>query len=132
MNAKSFLIVASIITVIFGLGMLLAPGECLSVLGVTPDAGGDVAGRVAGTALIGLAVGFWYARDADMAGMMPAAKGIMYGGCTFNVLGVIVAVWLTIAGRMGTMGWVLAVIQLLLAIGFIYYAEARRSMTARA
>lgn len=129
MTAKAFLIIVAILTAIFGLGMVLAPGKCLATLGLTPDVSGDVAGRIAGTALIGLAVGFWYARDADMSGMMsPAAKGVLYGGCIFNILGVIVAIWATISGTMGPMGWVLAVIHLILAIGFIYFAEMKRSM----
>jgi len=129
MSAKAFLIIVSILAAVFGLGMLLAPGECLATLGVTPDVSGDVAGRIAGTALIGLAVGFWYARDADMSGMLsPAAKGVLYGGCIFNILGVIVAVWLTVAGTIGPMGWALAIIHLILAIGFIYFAELKRSM----
>jgi hypothetical protein len=129
MNAKSFLIVVSILSAIFGLGMLLAPGECLATLGVTPDVSGDVAGRIAGTALIGLAVGFWYAREADMSGMLgPAAKGVLYGGCIFNILGAVVAAWATIAGKIGPMGWVLAVVHLILALAFIYFAEVKRSM----
>jgi hypothetical protein len=129
MTAKAFLIIVAILSAIFGLGMLLVPGECLTTLGVTPDAGGDVAGRIAGTALIGLAVGFWYGRDADMSGMLsPAAKGILYGGCIFNILGVIIAVWATVAGKTGLMGWLLAVIHLILAISFIYFAELKRSM----
>jgi hypothetical protein len=129
MTAKAFLIIVAILSAIFGLGMLLIPGECLATLGVTIDVSGDVAGRIAGTALIGLAVGFWYARDADMSGMLsPAAKGILYGGCIFNILGVIIAVWATIAGKTGPMGWLLAVIHLVLAVGFIYFAELKRSM----
>lgn len=62
--------------------------------------------------------------------MSPATKGLLYAGCIFNVLGLIVAAWAATAGRMGAMGWVLAVIQLLLAIGFIYFAEGRRSMVS--
>jgi hypothetical protein len=126
MTPRIFLTIVAIIFAVSGLGFLLVPGECLNTLGITPDVGGLVAGRIAGQGFFGLAVAFWYARNADMsASMSPAVKGVLYGGCLFNILGVIVAAWAAIAGQIGPAGWAVAAVHLVLAAGFIYFAELK-------
>jgi hypothetical protein len=127
MTLRFFLIAASAISAFLGLVMLLVPGDGLVLLGATTNVNEEAAGHIAGTALIGLAIAFWYARDAqfETMEMSPAMKGILYGGCFFNSTGVIEAAWLTLAGRLGSLGWVLAAIHLFLAVGFFYFAEGK-------
>lgn len=128
MTLRIFLVIAAIVFAIAGLGFLLVPGECLSSLNLASDPGGIVFGRIAGQGFIGLAIAFWYARNAEMSfELSPALKGVLYGGCSFNVLGVIVAGWATIAGQIGALGWVAVIVHLVLALGFIYFAELKRS-----
>jgi hypothetical protein len=128
MTLRIFLIVAAVIFAVSGLGFLLAPGECLTTLGLTPDTSGLIAGRIAGQGFIAMAVAFWYSRNADVSMMSPELKGVLYGGCLFNILGVIVAAWATIRGQIAAIGWVDAAIHLVLALGFIYFAEMKRTM----
>ena len=127
MTLRLLLIVAAIVFVIFGLGLLLVPAQLMAPYGVALDPAGELMGRLGGQALIGLAIAFWYARDTDVkAAMSPAMKGVLYGGCTFNIIGFIVALWATLTGQMGPGGWIAVAIHAVIGAGFLYYADFSR------
>ena len=77
MTLRIFLIIATVIFAVSGLGFLLAPGECLTTLGLTPDTSGLVAGRIAGQGFLGMAIAFWYSRNADASMMSPALTSML-------------------------------------------------------
>jgi hypothetical protein len=128
MTQRVFLIVVSIFTALSGLGLLLIPAECAGFYGVALDASGDVFARFAGAIVIGLSVAFWYARDgATSMTMGPVLKGVMYAGCTAYFLTLIVVAWAAIGGAFGPAAWVTVVIHAVIAAGFMYFAELRKS-----
>jgi hypothetical protein len=131
MKPPIFLTLVSIVFGLSGLALLLSPGECMAVLGVTLDASGKLACRIAGQAYVGLAVALWFAREADVSGVLaPATKGVVYGGCVVNIIGTIVLVWAAVTGIVGPAGWAVAAVQAALAAGFVYTAESKRTVAA--
>lgn len=131
MGSRVFLIIVAVFYLVFGLGMLLTPGECLAFYGIAQDAGTLLVSRIVGACLVGLAVTLWYARDTDLAMELEgAAKGVVYGACTVNVLGAIIAVWATVSGQMAATGWVAAILHAVIAAGLMYFAEFSRTRTA--
>jgi hypothetical protein len=131
MTQRVFPIVVSIVTLLYGLGLLLVPAECAAFYGFTLDASGDVFARFAGAVVIGLAIAFWYARNGD-AGLTlaPVLKGVMYAGCTAYVLTLIVVGWGATIGQFGPAAWTTVVIHAVIAFGFMYFAEFRRTAAA--
>ena len=64
MNRSRFLVIASILGLVFGLAFLLVPAQLMSRYGVTLDPAGQWIGRFLGAQLVGLAIITWLARTA--------------------------------------------------------------------
>lgn len=100
-NSKLLLSVTGLIEAATGLALLLAPAFLVQVLlGAAPDTpAGTTAARVAGAAVLSLAVACWLGRD-DVAGK--AAKGLVTAMLFYNfaVVATLVLEWL----RHGTSG----------------------------
>jgi hypothetical protein len=127
MNLRLFLTIVTVVSAIFGLGLLLIPGPFMAAYGLALDEGGQLMGRVAGEALIALGVIMWFSRDGQMSSVPLAA---LYGGATFNAIGLIVALWAVLTHLLGSLGWVIVVLHVLLLAGFCYYAFEGRPKPA--
>jgi hypothetical protein len=130
MTLRAFLIVPAVVYAIIGLGFLFAPETAMGPYAITLDANGVIMSRIAGAAFIGLAIMFWYARDAETAPMSPALKGVLYGGCTANVLALLGALRVVLRGQVSPGGWLIVAVHAVLAAGFLYYADFSRRAAA--
>ncbi|MEK1928371.1 MAG: hypothetical protein AAAC47_01015 [Pararhizobium sp.] len=94
-NSKLLLSVTGVVEAATGLALMLAPALLVQVLlGAAPDAPvGTTVGRVAGAAVLSLAVVCWLSRD-DVVGK--AAKGLVTAMLFYNfaVVAILVLEWL--------------------------------------
>ena len=123
MSQKIFFTAVVILYFILGVGNLLAPQEFISGFGVTLNPAGIVMARVVATAAIAFAIIYWVCRDAAPSRLFTA---VLLGSLTEKVIQVILIVYAINAGVFNSMGWVMAAIQLLLALGFGYFAFRKR------
>jgi len=81
---KLLLMIMAVLEGVVGLGLLLIPVLVVSALLNTPldTPGGLIAARLAGAAIIGLAISCWQARDAERNG---AALGIVSAMLFYNI-----------------------------------------------
>jgi hypothetical protein len=119
MKLNTFMMIAAVVSFIFGVGFIVAPSASLTLYGVSTDIVGQFLGRYLGASLVGLAFVIWLTRNASAS---PMRKGLLVGLFVTMVLGFVVAVYDRIAGTGNAFIWVNVVIYLLLAIGFGYFA----------
>lgn len=81
---KILLVIMTVLEGIVGLGLLLIPVVVISTLLNTPldTPGGLIAARLAGAAIVALAISCWQTRGAECAG---AALGIFYAMLFYNI-----------------------------------------------
>lgn len=119
MKRSTFVLIASIIGFIFGLGFLISPNGALSLYGVKMDLVGVFIGRYFGSALLGVAVTWFIASRTDtIEGLLRAG---LFGGFVLGVTGLIVAIWDGIAGTANSLVWINTAIYAFLSIGFGYF-----------
>ena len=89
---KLLLIIAAVIEAVAGVTLLLMPAVAVSaLLGAALDtATGLVAGRIAGAALVGLAIACWQARDGERGS---PATGVVEAMSFYNFAGAMVLVY---------------------------------------
>jgi hypothetical protein len=118
MNRSRFLVVASILGLVFGLAFLLAPGQLMSFYGVTLDPAGQWIGRFLGAQLVGLAIITWLARNAPTGGALSA---VMIGNLVGSTIALALAILQGISGLGNALVWSTAVVYAFLAAGFAYF-----------
>jgi hypothetical protein len=119
----TFLAIAAAIAALFGVGFVLAPERIVALYGGTPNAAGEVVGRIGGSSLIALAIVFWMSRTERGA---DALRGVLIAGFVANVLDLLIMLHATTSGIVSALGWGSVVMHILLAAGFGYFAFARR------
>jgi hypothetical protein len=89
---KLLLIIAAVIEAVAGLGLLIVPTVAVSaLLGVPLDTPtGLVAGRIAGAALVGLAIACWQARNGERGS---PATGVVQAMSFYNFAAAMVLVY---------------------------------------
>jgi len=124
MNRTTFLIIAAVITGLFGIGLLLAPAQMAATYGATLNPAGILIARIGGSALVALAWILWGARNGPGAEAMQA---VLVAGIAANVLDLLISGYATMNGIIGYgIGWATVVLHLLLAVGFAYFAFGKR------
>jgi len=124
MNRNMFLIIAAIITALFGIVLLLAPGQLAATYGTTFNPGGTIIARIAGSSLLALAWIVWGARNGPGAEAMQA---VLVAGLIANVLDLLISGYATMNGIVGYgIGWATVVLHILLSAGFGYFAFMKR------
>jgi hypothetical protein len=129
MKRSTFLLLAVIGYGIFGVGLLLLPVPFMAVYGVSLDAGGTLMSRVLGSALISLALLFWWSRNAPRSDSLLA---ILRANCIYNLVDIPVIILALSAGVLGPMGWMPLIIHILYFVGFGYFGFMQREEHAAA
>jgi hypothetical protein len=123
MKLGNFLVVAAIVAAVFGLALLLVPSQLLAIYGVKLTPATEVIGRIAGSAILGFAIIFWYIRNESGA---EALKAAMLAGFVANGLDCLILLHATATGLANAYGWGQAAINGLLALGFGYFIFGKR------
>jgi Ca2+/Na+ antiporter len=119
MKLSTLILIMALLSLLWGAGFILLPEAMWSMYGLTLNSNGIYVSRELGAVFFMLGVILWLARNiADSKTQRAIALGLFIG----NVVGCIV----TLVGQFSTgvnaMGWIGAVLYLLLALGFGYYA----------
>lgn len=114
-----FLLFVAVVSILYGLGNLLAPAWINEMHGVPSSAGTSLLSRYFGASLLGVGVMAWLARNASNS---DALLAFMRGGLVIAVAGLIVSLHATTTGLMNALGWVPVIIQALLGVGFAMFA----------
>ena len=118
MSRSTFMAIAAILAILFGLGFILAPALTWSLYGVTLEVPGQWMARYLGSAFIGFGVIKWLARNAEAS---EGLRAVLLGAFAIAVLGLVVAFLDAIRGMGNGLHWLNVVIYLFLAVGFGYF-----------
>ena len=122
MKLKNLYIIAAIIFFIAGLGHLIFPKIVLSNFGLIPDDSGIFMTTRFGAALLGFTVILGMARNSDKL-----QRAILTGILVAVSLNIIISLIGIITGLLSAFGWLVFILGLLVAIGFIYFLFVKRS-----
>jgi hypothetical protein len=120
-SAKMLLTIYAVIAVLFGLAFVLTPTTASAVYGVPPDPHTALNAQFFGSALIGLAVVFWFARDFRD---WDAVRGVLIAAVIADIVGGGVNLLGTFQGLLNGMAWSTTLIYVLLLVGALYCLRA--------
>jgi hypothetical protein len=124
MTVRTFFTILAVLSFLFGIGFVLAPGQVLANYGIELSPALALVGRLFGGALLTLGVILWLARDfRDEA----AIRGVLMGGLIGDVVNLLVATMGTLSGVSNALGWSTVLIYLFGAVGSGYFLMAQTS-----
>ncbi len=117
MTLRNLFIVNAVLSLVFGVALVLAPASLASFYGGTLSEDGIYVARLLGAAFLGICVLTTFARNATDT---DARRAIVLAYFIANAIGFIVALLDQLA-RPDVLGWSIVVIYLLLALGYGYF-----------
>jgi hypothetical protein len=118
MKLGNLFVVNAVIAGLFGLALVLMPGQFLANYGLAIDAGFGLVAQLFGAALIGYALLTWGARSAADS---EARRAIVFALFIADAVGFVLALIAQLKGLVNAVGWSTVAIYLLLAVGFAYF-----------
>lgn len=118
MTRKLFFTIAAIAVLVYGLLALLIPVQFIQIYASKLDSVGAFVTRYWGSAFLGLAVIFWFARSGEAFDLI---KGILIGGLVATSIGFLVGLADAIWGNHNAMIWTTVILYAAFAIGFLYF-----------
>lgn len=115
MKASILFSASSVLAVVFGTVLVLAPEQLMSMFGITLGAGGQLVARLFGASLIGFAVIAWSSRDAPDS---QARQATIIGMLTGVVGGFVITLFTKLGGSSNDMGWSIVILYLLMSLGW--------------
>lgn len=128
MKLETFLTIAALIAIAFGLAFFVAPASVLTEYGIAADTAVVIMSRFFGATLLNIGFVLFLARRVSE----PAIRvGIVRGSLIGAVIGLIVAIHGQRIGAVNALGWSSVVIYGLLTLGYAYFAfEDQESATS--
>jgi hypothetical protein len=124
MTIKTFFAIFAVLSVLFGIGFVLAPGQVLSNYGVENSPAVALMSRLFGGTLLAMAVILWSARDFQDES---AVRAVLIGLGVSGAVNLVVAILATTSGTINALGWTTVLIYLCGAIGAGYFLTAGQS-----
>jgi hypothetical protein len=118
MKFKTFMGIYALVSALFGIGFVLAPGLVLSIYGVDPDLSFRYIGQLFGAALISLAVLAWLIRNTVQPEVRKASVTALLVG---EGIGFIASIIGQLNGALNVLGWSVVAVYLLLSAGLAYF-----------
>ncbi len=119
MKLNTFLSIAGILALLFGLAFLLVPVQTMANYGVTLDISGQYVARYLGSAFLGLGVLNWSARNAKPND--GGVRAIILGGVILSITGFIASLFDVFTGPGNNLVWSTVVIYFFLMFGYGYF-----------
>ena len=131
MKFQTMMVIKAVVCLALGVPILLVPDLIYSIFGLSLGAGGAVAAREYGAAMLGTLMITWFARNAQES---EARWAIALGLCVYDALGFVAIFVGTITGLINPLGWSVVAIYLFFALGFGYFTikSPKPTMQARA
>lgn len=118
MKFSTFMVIYAIVTAVFGLGFILAPGQILPIYGVAPDVALRLIGQFFGAVLVSLALLTWLVRNLSDS---EARRAIVLALLVGETIGFILALIGQLNGVFNALGWSVVVVYLFFALGLAYF-----------
>jgi hypothetical protein len=124
MTLRTFFTVLAVLSFLFGIGFVLAPGQVLANYGIENSPALALMGRLFGATLLTLGVILWFARDfRDEA----AVRAVLLGALIGDAVNLVVATMGTLSGTSNALGWSTVLIYLYGTLGSGYFLMALTS-----
>jgi hypothetical protein len=124
MTLKSYFSIFAVLSVLFGIGFVLAPDQVLINYGIESSPAVALASRLFGGTLLAVAVILWSARDFhDQA----AVRAVLIGLGVSDVVNLAVALLAVTSGTVNALGWSTVLIYLCGALGAGYFLAANKA-----
>jgi len=117
MSVRTYFAIFAILSLLFGIGFVLAPGSVLANYGITTTPAVAVMSRLFGGTLFALAIIQWMARDLDAS----TIRAVIIGLGVADAINCIVAIAATTAGTINALGWSTVLIYLVGTLGAGYF-----------
>ena len=117
MTFRTLLMIKAVVCLVFGLFLLVAPGTLLGLLGATLNGGGTFTAREYGAAMMGTLFLTWFAKRVSAA---DARKAILLDLLVYDLIGMIVTLWVVLGGVLNVLGWGIVVVYLFFTGGSAY------------
>ena len=128
MTLRSFFTILAVLSFLFGVGFVLAPGQVLANYGIEYSPSLALVGRLFGGLLLTLSVILWFAKDFRDE---PAVRAVLLGALIGDVVNLVVATMGTLSGTSNALGWSTVLIYLYGTLGSGYFLIARTRILAR-
>jgi hypothetical protein len=129
MKLETFLTIAAVIAIVFGLGFLAAPALMLTQYGIVASPGTVIMARFFGAVLLNLGFVLFLARRVSE----PVTRtGIVRGSLIGALLGLLVAIHGQRVGAVNALGWSTVAVYTFLLLGYAYFAFAKSVDSAAA
>jgi hypothetical protein len=124
MTQKNYFSIFAVLSVLFGIGFVLAPDQVLINYGIESSPAIAVMSRLFGGTLLAMAVILWSARDFhDQA----AVRAVLVGSGVSDVVNLVVALLAVTSGTVNALGWSTVLIYLCGALGAGYFLAASKA-----
>ncbi len=123
MTVRTYFAIFAVLSLLFGIGFVLAPALVLSNYGVAESSTVVLMARLFGGTLLAIAVIQWSARDFPVAAVRP----ILMGLCIADAVNLVVSIMATMAGTINALGWSTVLIYLCGAVGAGYFLTAAKA-----
>ncbi len=128
MTFRTLLVAKAVVCLLFGIVLLFAPNQLLSLLGASLNAGGMFTARVYGASLVGMLLLTWFAKDA----LASDARGaILLDLLAYDGIGAIITLGVVLAGVLNLLGWVIVLVYGFFTVGSGYLLALERPFQRR-
>jgi hypothetical protein len=119
MKLNYWMVIKSIIVMVFGIGFVAVPRFMGETFGMSLDEGGILMARLFGTAFIFEAILLWLARNGSIS--EPAIRGIVWAVVVSNLIGFVVTLMASLNEVWNALGWLPVGLYLVLSLAFAYF-----------
>jgi hypothetical protein len=124
MTLKTYFSIFAVLSVLFGIGFVLAPAQVLANYGVESTPALSLMSRLFGGTLLAMAVILWCAKDfRDQA----AVRAVLIGVGIADAVNLVVALLGVTSGTINALGWSTVLIYLCGALGAGYFLAANNT-----
>ena len=124
MTIKTYFAIFAVLSVLFGIGFVLAPAAVLGNYGVESSPAIALMSRLFGGTLLAMAVIFWSAREFRDES---ALRAVLIGTALSDAVNFVIAFAATSSGTINALGWTTVLIYLGGAVGAGYFLTAGKA-----
>ena len=118
MTSKSMLTITAIVAILYGLAFVLIPDNLNALYGVPSAPHTALYTRFFGSALLGLGVITWFAKDFRS---WDAIRGVLIGTAVTTAIGGLIALFAVVTGLSNAMTWTSVLVYALIFVGAVYW-----------